>query len=92
MLWTSGTAAMTLPWAIYVDPDRLAQGDLGGLILHELVHVRQWQRFGARGFLWIYLKDYVSGRRGGLGHESAYLAIRFEKEARVATARYLASS
>ena len=91
-LWTSGTAAMALPWAIYVAPDRLEDADLSVLVLHELVHVRQWQRFGPRRFLWIYLKDYVSGRRRGLAHESAYLGIRFETEARVAVARYLATT
>lgn len=91
-LWTSGTAAMTLPWAVYVDPDRLEDPDLYLLVLHELVHVSQWQRFGAVTFLWIYAKDYLAGRRRGLDHESAYLRIRFEKEARIAVARHVATS
>lgn len=75
---------MTLPWGIYVRPDTL-RGDsirLAGLLKHELVHVRQWQQFGMIGFLSRYLGDYWSGRRKGLKHNEAYLAIRFEAEAR----------
>lgn len=82
--WRGDVAAMTLPWGIFVraetlggDPNRLAR-----LLSHELVHVRQWQQFGLLGFLRRYLGYYWSGRRRGLGHDEAYRAIRFEKEAR----------
>jgi hypothetical protein len=51
-------------------------------LVHELVHVRQWREFGTLGFLRRYLADYFRGRRKGLGHTAAYLAIRFEVEAR----------
>ena len=81
---------MTLPWAIYMDPDHLRSGDSGPLILHELVHVRQWKRLGTWRFLKIYLADYLRGRRSGMNHNQAYLAIRLEKEARVAVAKHLA--
>lgn len=84
-------AAMTLPWAIYVDREQLRAGDIGALVLHELVHVRQWKRLGIARFLRIYLTDYLRGRRSGLDHQAAYRNIRFEKEARVAVARHLAS-
>lgn len=90
-LWRGPVAAMTLPWAIYVDRDQLRSGDLGALIIHELVHVRQWQRLGVFRFVRIYLADYVRGRRAGLDHDAAYRSIRFEKEARVAVARHVAS-
>ena len=82
--WRGDIAAMTLPWAIYVRQDVLA-GDslrLAGLVSHELVHVRQWQTLGTLGFLKRYLCDYLRGRRQGLGHNQAYLAISLEREAR----------
>jgi hypothetical protein len=52
------------------------------LLVHELVHVRQWADFGVFGFLRRYLADYLRGRFKGLGHREAYLAIGFEQEAR----------
>ena len=82
--WRGNVAAMTLPWAIYVRRDVLG-GDasrLSNLIAHELVHVRQWQELGTIRFLRLYLADYLRGRRQGLGHNQAYLAISLEKEAR----------
>ncbi len=90
-LWRRGTAAMTLPWGIYVDPVRLGDRESSLLILHELVHVRQWRRFGTWRFLRTYLVDYVSVRRRGLDHAAAYLGIRFEREARMAVAKYIAA-
>ena len=75
---------MTLPWAIYVRQDVLG-GDasrLRNLIEHELVHVRQWQQLGTIRFLRLYIADYLRGRRQGLGHNRAYLAISLEREAR----------
>ncbi len=89
LLWRRGTAAMTLPWGIYVDPARLGDRELSLLILHELVHVRQWRRFGTGRFLWTYVSDYVSSRRRGLDHTGAYLGIRFEREARMAVAKHI---
>ena len=82
--WRGDVAAMTLPWGIYVRSEALGgdPGRLANLLSHELVHVRQWREFGPIGFLSRYLGDYWSGRRKGLGHNEAYLAIRFEREAR----------
>jgi hypothetical protein len=83
-IWRGDVAAMTLPWAIYVRASVLA-GDpvrLANLLTHELVHVRQWHELGILRFLYRYLTDYWRGRRRGLGHNEAYLAIRFEVEAR----------
>ncbi len=71
LLWRRGTAALTLPWGIFVDPARLGDRELSLLILHELVHVRQWQRFGTWRFLRTYLVDYLSGRRRGFDHAAA---------------------
>jgi hypothetical protein len=85
MMWGSQpVAATTLPWAIYVRSDVLA-GDkrvLARLLTHELVHVRQWQQLGVRRFVTRYLRGYLAGRRRGLDHHRAYLAIPLEEEAR----------
>lgn len=83
-VWRADVAAMTLPWAIYIRHDVLG-GDsarLAQLVSHELVHVRQWQELGTLGFLRRYLNDYLEGRRRGMVHNQAYLAISLEKEAR----------
>lgn len=76
-------AAITLPWCIYVrrdvlagEPDRVAR-----LIVHELVHARQWRTHGPFGFLRRYLADYLRGRMRRLSHREAYLHIRLEAEA-----------
>ena len=51
------------------------------LIHHELVHVRQWRRYGAIGFLARYVGAYLRGRLRGLDHAGAYRRIPFEIEA-----------
>ena len=82
--WRGNIAAMTMPWAIYVRRDVLG-GDpsrLSKLVEHELVHVRQWQQLGTWRFIRRYLRDYLGGRRRGLDHYHAYLAISLEREAR----------
>lgn len=85
---------MTLPWGIYVGPEILGGGReaLGRLLVHELVHVGQWQRLGVPAFLRRYLADYLAGRRRGLDHHNAYLAISLEEEARRETQRVLGPS
>ncbi|MGQ0849964.1 MAG: hypothetical protein ACT4OP_12810 [Actinomycetota bacterium] len=89
--WRGDIAAMTTPWAIYVRRQALS-GDairLAALLLHELVHVRQWQELGTVRFLRRYLADYWRGRRAGLGHDAAYRDIPFEREARQVVTEYL---
>lgn len=82
-------AAITMPWAIYVrrellddEPARAAR-----LIVHELVHARQWRTYGPVGFLGRYLADYLRGRMRRLSHREAYLRIAFEQEAYHISAR-----
>ena len=84
-LWGRGISAMTLPNTIYVDPKVLtrSQGP-GPLLVHELIHARQWTELGVARFLWRYVAAYLSGRMRGLGHRAAYLAIPLEVEARAA--------
>ena len=82
--WGPGIEAMTLGRSIFVDPKYL-NGDrdrLARLAIHELVHVRQYSDFGFFGFLRRYATGYFRGRRQGLSHRDAYLAIDLEVEAR----------
>ena len=54
---------------------------------HEDMHKVQWHRDGVAKFMWAYAADYLRGRMDGLGHRQAYLAIRYEVEARRAEKR-----
>jgi hypothetical protein len=85
-LWGRDISAMTLGKTIFLDPALMtvAQHRPGLLLVHELVHVRQWGELGVIRFLWRYLSCYLGGRWKGLGHRAAYLAIPLEVEARVA--------
>ena len=85
-LWGRDISAMTLGKTIFLDPALMtaAQRRPGLLLVHELVHVRQWGELGVIRFLWRYLTGYLGGRWKGLGHRAAYLAIPLEVEARVA--------
>jgi Domain of unknown function (DUF4157) len=86
-LWGRDISAMTLGHTIFLDPTVLtaAQHRSGLLLVHELVHARQWGELGVIRFLWRYLTGYLHGRWKGLGHHAAYLAIPLEVEARVAS-------
>ena len=48
------------------------------------MHVEQVRRAGPVRHTIRYVRDYLSGRRRGLGHWEAYKAVRFEEEARAA--------
>jgi hypothetical protein len=88
-LWSAGVEAMTVWTTIYVEPAFMAVPSErnGRLILHELIHARQWRRLGRLGFGWRYLTSYLGGRLSGLSHRDAYLAISLEVEAREAVPR-----
>lgn len=80
----SWIGAITTPSTIWVRARMLAIGgeSLGRLIIHELVHTRQWREHGILGFLGHYVKDYFAARfRDRNGHRAAYRAISFESEA-----------
>ncbi len=92
LLWARSIKAMTLPWAIYVDPavwERFASGREperdAKLMIHELMHVEQVRRMGPAHHSARYLTDYLRGRACGLGHWEAYRAIPAEREARAAS-------
>ena len=57
------------------------------LLAHEAVHVEQWRRLGAVGFLRQYLGAYLRWRARGYGHWAAYRRIPLEVEAEWTTRR-----
>jgi hypothetical protein len=73
-----GSDAITLGRLVIV---RRGQEQSPYLIRHELVHVRQWRRFGVIGFLARYGGAYARGRLRGYTHKNAYRRIPFEIEA-----------
>jgi len=62
------------------------------LLRHELVHVRQWRRFGPLGFSARYLGSYLLWRSRRKGHRGAYLRIPMEIEADWVARRQLATA
>jgi hypothetical protein len=96
-LWAKGIAAVALPNGIFVQPavmDRFRSGAepqrSGKLIVHELMHIEQWRRYGPIRHLAQYISDYVRNRWNGSGHWEAYRAIRIEQEARDVAAAVIA--
>ena len=83
-VWGRRTGAMTLGNRIFVDPAVLERGgrELTVLLMHEMVHSRQWQERGSLRFLTTYLRQYLVARITGATHREAYLAIEAEVEAR----------
>lgn len=69
-------AAVTLGRHIFMDPAYWPPDRLPGflLLVHELVHVRQWREMGILGFLRAYLRDYFV-------HPQRYEGVRLEREA-----------
>ena len=73
--------AITLGRVIFLKPavfDRVVSGDEPGLLLHELVHVTQWQDHGVVEFTFRYLTEYVRLRMLGADHDAAYRGVGFE--------------
>ncbi len=62
------------------------------LLRHELVHVRQWRRYGVLGFGVRYVGNYALWRLRGKGHRGAYLRIPMEIEADWVARRQLATA
>jgi hypothetical protein len=89
-LWAAKTGAMTIGNRIFVDPEILERGGpaLTTLLMHEMVHARQWQERGPLAFLTSYLRQYLVARITGASHREAYLAIEAEEEARDIAARF----
>lgn len=87
-LWLKGIQGVTIRHLVFVDrevllgdPERLAR-----LVIHELVHVRQFNDAGYIGFMTRYIRDYARGLLGGKKLRQAYLDVEAEREARATTA------
>ncbi len=94
--WATRIGAVAMPWAIYVRPSVLERIEAaaeperdGPLIVHELTHLQQFRRLGAFRHLTQYVRDYIRGRRRGLGHWEGYRQIRLEVEAREVASRFV---
>lgn len=66
--------------------DERALDRFGALLVHECVHVLQYQRLGAARFVLLYLKSYFTSLMelrscGATARRSAYLRIPFERAA-----------
>lgn len=87
--WRHGISGITHGRLVFVDPE-VMKGDpdrLARLVVHELVHVRQFVAAGYVRFVLSYLKDYWRGRIGGLSPRDAYREVTYEREARELTER-----
>lgn len=69
-------AIVLYPFILYQDryPDE-------SITSHEKIHLRQIKELGVARFYFLYLKEYLEGRRRGLSHYEAYRQISFEREA-----------
>jgi Domain of unknown function (DUF4157) len=83
-VWNRGTAAMTVGSRVFMKPDLLETSGpaIEDLIVHELVHVRQWKDQRTAGFLASYFRQYLMARMFGAPHHVAYMSIDAEVEAR----------
>ncbi|MEY4339165.1 MAG: hypothetical protein RLZ14_1015 [Actinomycetota bacterium] len=63
-----------------------------GLLRHEVVHVRQWRRYGVLGFSLRYVGHYLLWRLRRKGHRGAYLRIPMEIEAEWVARRSMATA
>jgi hypothetical protein len=93
-LWRKGIQGVTVRRWIFVDPD-VMRGDpklLGRLVIHELVHVRQYVEHGYLSFTAQYAYEYGLGLLKGKGSRGAYFDVAAEREARAETARIVAAS
>ncbi|MFZ0015313.1 MAG: hypothetical protein WAL25_14495 [Acidimicrobiia bacterium] len=90
-LWRKGIQGVTVRRWIFVDPE-VMRGDpqrLGRLVIHELVHVRQYVEHGYLPFTARYAYQYGLGLLEGKGSRRAYLDVAAEREARAETSRIL---
>lgn len=87
--WRKGISGVTHGALVFIDPD-VMRGDrdrLARLVIHELVHVRQYRAAGYLRFVTSYLKEYWLARFGGKAPRDAYRDISHEREARELTER-----
>ena len=87
LTWRKGIKGVTHGRFVFVDPEMMS-GDrerLARLVIHELIHVRQFAATGYPRFVISYLREYWKGRLAGKSPRDAYLGIPQEEEARELT-------
>jgi hypothetical protein len=92
--WRPGIKGVTHWRWVFVEPDFM-RGDrdkLARLVIHELVHVRQYRDAGYVTFTVRYLSEYWRARLRGTESRQAYLDISAEVEAREVTKRIVSST
>lgn len=85
--WRTGIKGVTQWRWVLVDPETL-RGDrdlLARLVIHELVHLRQFRDQGFLRFMTGYVAQYWAARMRGFTPRQAYLDIKAEREARETT-------
>lgn len=88
-IWRPGISGVTYGRLILVSPE-LMKGErrrLAKLVIHELIHVKQFRDHGYLPFMTRYVSQYLRGRIAGKGSRQAYLDIAAESEARELTDR-----
>lgn len=88
--WRPGIRAITIGRWVFVDPSLMREDSerLARLVVHELVHVRQFARAGWVPFMTRYLREYWLARRRGDDRGDAYDGITSEVEAREVVDRF----
>lgn len=77
--WVKGSAGLR---RIFVRPELLDDpSTIGRVVVHELVHVDQWRRYGRIGFLARYVGGYLEGLVAHRGFDAAYRSVTLEVEA-----------
>lgn len=69
-------AIVIYPFVLYQD-----RHPCEAITSHEKIHLRQIKDLGVIKFYYLYLKEYLIGRKRGLSHYEAYRQISFEREA-----------
>jgi hypothetical protein len=88
-VWRPGISGVTYGRLVLVSPE-LMRGErrrLAKLVIHELIHVKQFRDHGYIPFMFRYMSQYLRGRIAGKGPRQAYLDIDAESEARDLTER-----
>lgn len=100
VMWFVRMSAITLGSHVFVSPplvrrDSAGRAVLAGrLVVHEAVHVLQYEERGFVGFLFRYLRGYWRALRrgkswGAAARMAAYMEIEEEREAREAEHAYV---
>lgn len=96
----SGSNGITFGKRVFIMPELLTLNSNNhkklpeDLIVHEIMHVIQYQKEGFLKFLYLYLRDYWTNLRkqekwDAYSRQQAYLMIPFEIEAREAAKEFL---